>query len=174
MDDSRVVGGRQGRGDGFQVVQSQHRFEGGVTGDEPAQGLAVDELHDDVWLPLGGALVEDADHRWVVDQGSGAGLPVELCRELVVLGQIGSHDLDRDGPLETGVTRPVDRRHTAPCDLRENFVATIQHASDHRVVGTAFVHRGLLGKIGDLGWAMSSAGIECRPIPERESSGRAA
>ena len=110
----------------------------------------------------------------MIDQGSGAGLSVKLCREFVVLGQVGSHDLDCDGPLETSITGPVDRRHSAPCDLRKNFVATIQHASDHGVVGTAFVHRGLLGKIGDLGWAMSSAGIECRPIPERESSGRAA
>ena len=98
----------------------------------------------------------------------------ELRRELVILAKVSPHDFDRYGSLESRITGSVDRRHTAPCDLRENFVATIQHASDHRVVGTAFVHRGLLGKIGDLGWAMSSAGIECRPIPERESSGHAA
>jgi len=93
---------------------------------------------------------------------------------IVVLAQVGSHDLDRDGPLEAPVTCPVDRGHAAPREFRENFVAIVQHASDHRVVGTALVHRGLLGKVGDLGWAMGSASNECRPIPGRGSSGRAA
>ena len=174
MDDPGVVGGGQRRGDGFQVVEGQHRFEGGVTGDESAQGLTVDEFHDDVGLSPGNALVEDADHRGMVDQGRGARLPVELRGELVVLAQVGSHDLDRDGPLEAPVTCPVDRGHAAPREFRENFVAIVQHASDHRVVGTALVHRGLLGKVGDLGWAMGSASNECRPIPGRGSSGRAA
>ena len=164
MDDPGVVGGGQRRGDGFQVVEGQQRIQGGVAGDEPAQRLTVDELHHDVRLASGDALVEDADDCRVVDQGSGTRLPVELRRELVILAKVSPHDFDRYGSLESRITGSVDRRHTAPGDFCEDLVAVVQHTSDHRVVGTAFVHHGLLGKLGDLSWAISSASIEFRPI----------
>ena len=88
------------------------------------QGLAVQELHDEI---VGGAfpadVVQRADVR-VVERGDGAGLALEPFTNLGVFGKVRGEDLDRDVAPQARVLRPVDLPHPAGAQRADDLVGT--------------------------------------------------
>jgi hypothetical protein len=80
---------------------------GRVVGDALLEGLALDELGDDVALAADLArVVEDLEDVLVAQLGHGVGLALEAVAGLVVIGEVAVQDLDRDVALE----RPIRPR----------------------------------------------------------------
>jgi hypothetical protein len=133
----------------------QHRPEHGdrrrhaeraVTGQDVAQGAALDELHDEehhrrrvgpVTEPAR-PLVVHVDDRGMVDPGGRAGLTLEPRTEGRVRRQARVHHLDRHGPVEARVDAAVHHGHPAPGQHGAQAVAPVEQSpgSDARNVPT--------------------------------------
>ena len=121
MDDPVLVRRRQPPADLHAVVD--HLARGQRPGLEPlAQGLALEQLEDDVVDTLVGADVVDGEDVGVVQGGDGAGLALEAAQPLGVGGGIGREDLEGDLAPETGVAGPVDLPHAPGAEGREDLV----------------------------------------------------
>ena len=86
------------------------------------QILAFDELHDQERLAVVGAGLETGDDVRVAQDGGGQRLAAEAHRDIGIGDDLATEQLDRDGPVELGVDRPVDRRHPADADDLEQPV----------------------------------------------------
>ena len=107
-------------------------------GAEPPLGLeelrdrfALDVLHHDVVAELVDAGVVDLDDVGMDQLRDRERLAAEAGDELFVVGEVFGEDLDRDGPLENAVGRPVDGRHPAGAEPVAELVA-IRDQGVHR------------------------------------------
>ena len=114
MDQAANVGGVE-RGGGLRHdLGGQPGIERAVNMQQGAEVVAINEAHGDIELPvivLAGVI--DGDHVGVVDPGGGERLAHEALAELRLARELGRYDLERDGALERGITRPVHHAHAA-------------------------------------------------------------
>jgi hypothetical protein len=93
-------------------------------GDELAEGAAVEHLQDDVGAEHAGAEVVDVADVLAADLAGGGGLVAEAVEDARVAGELGVHQLDRDGLLDADVVGPPHRAHAARAEqLREAELA---------------------------------------------------
>ena len=92
---------------------------------------AVDELHDE---RLDAAALFEAEDRGdvgMVELGEELGFALEPRQALLVRGEFGRQDLDRDLAVEPGVGRAVDLPHPALAQLGGDLVGA-EPLADHR------------------------------------------
>jgi hypothetical protein len=85
--------------------------------------LALEQLHDE---EVGVAVlphVEEGADVGVVEGGDGLRLALEARAALLVLGEGGGEDLDRDGAVEAGVPAAPDLAHPAGADRRQQLAS---------------------------------------------------
>ena len=105
--------------------QRRHHGERPVVVDRVAEGLAVQQLHDDVGSAIvGEAEVEDLDDPGVIDRGGGPRLGEEAIDEVGLRRHPRRHDLDRRAALDQQVFTDVHRAHAAGGDLARDAVLT--------------------------------------------------
>lgn len=119
-----------GVGVGKSAADADDEFAGGGLVDGLAvagvvEGLAVDQLHDDVGHAIGLSKVVDANEVGVVELGHGAGLGLELFAESWVV-EFAGQELDGDGPIEGNLVGTIDGAHPAGGDEVGDFVAAEQ------------------------------------------------
>src|SRR5690606_853341 len=94
-----------------------------VLGDELLEGLAVDELGDDVALVGAGAgEVEDLEDVLVAQLGDRLRLALEPLARFLVIGQVAVQHLDRDLAAKRGVEPAVHDGHAPLTHLLEELV----------------------------------------------------
>ena len=81
--------------------------------DDLRQIRAVDELHREVDATAFFPGMHDRDDVRVIQRGGQPRFAAKPGEELGVVGDVGVHHLDRDGPIEREVLRPVHRAHAA-------------------------------------------------------------
>ena len=104
------------------------------------QVLAVDELHDDERTARIGAVVVDRDDIRVAERRGRLGLLAEARGEVGVAQVLGSKELEGHVATETGIGRPVDRRHPALADQLDETIATTEDLPDLRQDVPSAVH----------------------------------
>ena len=159
----RLVRGGERGCDVFHIGERPLRAQRRLAAHHAPQRFTVDELHHDVGLALRGALIENAHHVLVGEDGGGACLAVELRDEFVVLAEIGAHHFQRDDARQPQVARAIHRGHTATCHFRDDLVATVQHLTDQRVISAAHSHSITVGEGGRVGpYRVDSMGVSPR------------
>ena len=103
-DTGRVRGGQPGQG-ALDDVQRLARAEPGALVQQVPQGAPV------------GALVVDGDHVRVGKPGDRPGLGDEPPDEVLVVGKLRMHDLQRDRAVEPSISAQVDGRHPATREM---------------------------------------------------------
>ena len=106
--------------DGDFVFQGQRL----ALGDEAAELVTVEELHDDEEAAVVLAHVVDGDDVGVAEAGAGLGFTEKAGAELVGDLDLGGDDLEGDGAVEDGVMGFVDHAHAAAADAPEDMVLT--------------------------------------------------
>ena len=101
------------------------------------QRLPIDELHDDVEVPVGLAAVEDADDARRLEAGGQPGLAEEPVGDAGLLREVGVQELDRHVEVEVAVAAPVDDAHAPLADPREELAPPDGGQSQVRIVGHA-------------------------------------
>ena len=155
VDDAARVGLLQRRGHLLPEVDDPVHVERAAR-EKLAQVLALDVLHGDEVRPLVDADVVDVRDVRVVEGRSGARLALEPLAVDLVDGQLRREHLDRDGPLQPRVPRPVDLSHPSGPDGAEDLVRAESPAGRQ-------LHGSLLARIKRAGWYSSS----CRSLPSR-------
>ncbi len=128
MDDAADVGDREAACDietdpgGLPWCESAAALEAG------GEVLALDELHDEVWLVTVGAGVQARDDVGVAQHRRGEGLAAEPLGEIRVATDLGPKELDGDGAVQAKVGRAMDRGHPATPDDRSQPVAIAHDA----------------------------------------------
>src|SRR5262249_2178226 len=87
-------------------------------------------LHGEVQGAPVRALVVDGDHVWVGKAGDRPGLGDEAPDEVLVVGQLRMHDLQRDRAVEPGVGAYVDGCHPAMREMGRYPVPAIEELAD--------------------------------------------
>src|SRR4051812_14375331 len=87
---------------------------------------ALDVFHDDVAIGSVDADVVDADDVWVGERRCRAGLAQEVLRAVRRALRDGSHDLNRDRPIQQLVVAPVEGPHAAVARLLHDTVAALE------------------------------------------------
>jgi hypothetical protein len=132
VDHAGAVGRGQRRDDRLQEGQRLRGGHRGLGPDDVTQGVAGDQLHDQVEraaLDVGVlALVEDVDDVRVGEPRGGSGLAGEALDELRVVAQAAVHGLDRADPVEADVDGLVDGSHPAARDPCTDPVAAVEEA----------------------------------------------
>lgn len=106
----------------------RHRFRHGklfLLGDEVAEQIALDQLHDEVEVLAVFAEIVDDRHSRVVKPGGGAGFPPEpFDRDLslVLRDLLLAEELDRHRPVESLVVACPDLAHSAASDRIRQLV----------------------------------------------------
>jgi hypothetical protein len=118
VDDAVPVAELEGRADISGDLQGPTRHQPALGGQHLLEGMAVDELHDDVRNRLAGrrGLLTGVVHghdRGVVERCCVLRLPPEPDLERLVPGQVGAQHFDRDITTEPGVTAAVHLGHAA-------------------------------------------------------------
>ena len=98
-----------------------------------AQGAALDQLHHQEDHIAVAALVGDGDDLRAAEAGGSLCLPAETSDEILVGGEDGMHDLDRDLTIEPGVERGVDDRHAALREPALDLVTAVEHPTHQRI-----------------------------------------
>jgi hypothetical protein len=93
---------------------------------ELAERTAGHVLHREIQVAAVGPLVVDGHDVRVRQLGHRPGLADEPGREVLVGGQLGVHDLDRDGAVEPGIDAQVHGGHAAMRDTRRHAVAAVE------------------------------------------------
>ena len=109
MDDPLVVSGGEAVRDLERVVEGLADGKRSALEAGP-QGLAFEQLRDDVGGTVVGPHVVDGENVRVVQGTGGAGLLLEAA-ELLAIGDLLEENLDRDLALQAGVTGAVDLTH---------------------------------------------------------------
>ena len=110
-----------------------------------AQGLAGHVLHGQEQDAAIGALVVHADHVRMGQPGHGPGLTHEAAHEVLIVGELGMHDLQRDRAVQPGIRAQVDGCHPAASNEGLNPVTAIEDLADG-CAGKRRVH------IGSIVW----------------------
>ena len=88
---------------------------------------AVDELHDEVGITLGGAaVVVDVDDVRMVERGHGLGLAFEAGERVGIRTGFRRQDLDRHTAVEAGVETLINRAHATAAEQAADLVAGIE------------------------------------------------
>ncbi len=104
MDDARLVSGAQGEAELLADVDGAHRLDGGVLLDGARQIDAVEELHHEVGRAVGQrSEVADVDDVLVADRRRALRLLAEAGDDLLVVRDLGTQDLDRQGLVQDRV-----------------------------------------------------------------------
>ena len=82
--------------------------------------LAFDVLHDEELDTVFFAYVMEGTNVWVVQARDSAGFALEALSQLRVGGEVARQHFDRNGSLETAVSRLVDLSH-APAPIGERI-----------------------------------------------------
>ena len=146
VDQARGVGVGQGVGDLHADLHAHEDGQRPVVGGERREGLAPDELHDDV----GGALrgdpgVEGGDHVGMGQPGRGHRLAPEALQEQLVLGQVGVEHLHRHRSGQHVVVGLPDRRHSSLSDQLDQPVAAGEHGAGANRLGRVGSGHGITG-----------------------------
>src|ERR1051325_10107202 len=94
------------------------------------EALALDELHDEVRVPVGVTEVEDLDEVRMMNSREQRGLAPQVLHQLLVLSELGPQHLDRDGPLEGEVIGALDDTHATSADLVANAIRAAEGPAD--------------------------------------------
>ncbi len=121
VDDPLLVRGGEAVDDLEGVVDRLARREL-AAGEDGAEGLAFEELLDDVGRAVVLADVVDGGDVGVVEDAGGFGLLLEAAQAIGVGGEGGGEDLDRDVAAEARVLGAVDLPHAAGADGGEDLV----------------------------------------------------
>ena len=103
-----------------------------AAGEDGAQGLAFEELLDDVGRAVVLADVVDGGDVGVVQDAGGLGLLLEAAQAIGVGGEGGGEDLDGDVAAEARVLGAVDLPHAAGADGGEDLVGAEAGAGGER------------------------------------------
>ena len=130
MDDSLVVSSGKAAGD-FQCV-----VEGLADGKRSAlearpQGVAFEQLRDDVGCAVVRADIVDGEDVRVVQGAGGARLLLEAA-ELLAIGDLLGENLDRDFALQAGVTGAVDLTHRPRAEQPHDLIRAESRAGLER------------------------------------------
>jgi hypothetical protein len=148
VDDASPVGGVERRRDLAQDPQRVLGRQATEALEARVEGLALEELHDDVGAAVGVvAEVEDLHDAGIGDRGRGPGLVEEPLDDVLVGRQRRLQHLDRGAASEQRVLGQVDRAHAALPELLDDAVR-----AEHPVHGP-----------GDY----AEAGARCRPPTRR-------
>ena len=121
VDDAVGVGRGQAASDLARVVERFASPQRTVP-HHPGERRAHEQLRHQVRAPVLASDVEDREHVWVRERGSGAGLPLEALQTVRVRGERFRQDLERHLAVQLGVTGAVDLAHPARAERRDNFV----------------------------------------------------
>ena len=124
VDDPRRVRGRERARDVHRVAQRLvHRQR--PLREQAVERAALHVLHRDAVRAVGRLVdVVDGDDVRVIERRGGAGLADEARATFGVVERVAAQQLQRDGPGETGVARPVEHAHPSLAELLEDLVAT--------------------------------------------------
>ena len=123
VDQAGSVRGVQRRGDLRDDLGGPLGRQRPLVLEQPVQVGARHVAHDEIQLPLGLARAVDRHHVRVVDQRREPRLALEALAEGRIGGAIGRDQLQRDGPPEVELDRPVDDAHAA--SARDRFDAEV-------------------------------------------------
>ena len=84
--------------------------------------LALEQLRDDVRLPVGRADVVNAQDVGMRELARGLGLDLEAAEPLRIGGEAGGQGLDRHLAAEPRIASAIDLAHPAGADWRDDFV----------------------------------------------------
>ena len=119
---------------GVALAQSAVHFE------NVAQGLALDILHHQIRQMLGLAgfggddfltRIVDVHDVGIVHLRHGMGFATETLKEDLVVGEVGAHDLDRDGTSKTRIECHVHFGHAATADQLAELVTFTSQRGRH-------------------------------------------
>src|SRR5215471_5028398 len=96
-----------------------------------AERSALEELRDDVWLPLVHPDVINGENVGMVEGASRPRLLLEPPHRILVV-RASNEKLDRDPALELGVARDVDAAHSSPAELAFREVSSIENERSSR------------------------------------------
>ncbi len=128
--DARVVRRGQPAEYAFHDVERLARAQPPALAQQVPQRLAGHVLHGEVQRAPVRALVVDGDHVRVGEPGDRPGLVNEAPDEILVVGQLRVHDLQRDRPVEPGIGAQVDGRHAAVSEMGLHPVPAIKELAD--------------------------------------------
>jgi hypothetical protein len=121
VDDPLVVRGRETARDPDRVVERSCRGKGSPP-EPPPQGLAFEQLEDDVRRAFVLANVEDHEDVGVVQGPRGLRLLREAALTIGITGSVPVQDLDRDLAGEARIAGAVDLAHPSRAERREDLV----------------------------------------------------
>ena len=116
MDQPGGMGGIERRGRLRDQGDGAVRFQSRLRSKEPLEIGALDVPHRDVQDAVGLAGVVDRDDVRMVEAGGDLGLADEALPERVVIGELGTEDLQRDLAAQSDVLGQVDDRHPSAAD----------------------------------------------------------
>ena len=137
-DTGRVRGGQPGQ-DALDDVERLTRAQPGALVQQVPQGPAGHILHGQVQDAPVGALVVHGDHVRVGKPGDRPGLGDEPPDEVLVVGELRMHDLQRDRAVEPSIGAQVDGRHPAVREMGLHPVPAIKELAD-RHAGQGRIH----------------------------------
>ncbi|MEZ4431667.1 MAG: hypothetical protein R3F65_04585 [bacterium] len=114
----------------------------GAAGDAAVEGLAFEELADEVELPVGAAAeVDQLEGVGVAQPRDHARLALEAADLPRVAVGVGPEELDRDVALDGELPRPVDGAHAARADAFDDAIAAVEHGAEQGVDDVEVGHR---------------------------------
>ncbi|MEZ4300478.1 MAG: hypothetical protein R3B70_36370 [Polyangiaceae bacterium] len=139
VDDALFVGAGEGGGDLAEDGDGAlGREPSGGDVEHGAEGDAVDVLHHEVEIAVGGAAeVAGLGDVGVAEVGGGDGLALEAGDDLLARALAGGEELEGDLLAQGLVHRLVDGAHAALAELADNAVPTGHEGADERVGGGA-------------------------------------
>ena len=110
------------------------------------QRLPFEKLHDQVVAAGLMSHVEDGADVRMAERCDRAGLALEACAGVAVVGAVRRKDLDRDDAVEPRVVGAIDLAHPARADRREDFIRPEPSARDQIHRRSVSVGRGAAGR----------------------------
>ena len=105
-----------------------------ATGQSSGKTLAIDELHhEEISLALGNDVVQCADVR-VIESGNQFRFAFEAVAQIRSCRQVGPQRLQRDGPVQSRITRAIDGSHPTDADRLDDVIGTNHRSRGERDV----------------------------------------
>ncbi len=131
VHDAERVRGLEGLEDLHRVLACRADREPALPVDDAREGLALEQLHDDVGVPVRRAVhVDDLHDVGAPDLGDDARLLQEALDQAGPADELGVQDLDRHPRPEDGVERLVDGPHPAIAQDTDEPVLAVDDATD--------------------------------------------